>query len=98
MRHRRRLRHTYIEVSGTVKTLLIRHHAKRETDHKRGKGQKKVHRSGGGMSKERKEEGVIAPPCGQCRKQQTRVTIGERGGGRKKWQTDCERQREKKDG
>lgn len=50
------------------------------------------------MSKERKEEGVIAPPCGQCRKQQTRVTIGERGGGRKKWQTDCERQREKKDG
>lgn len=77
--------YTYIEISCTVKAILIGHHTERQRQREE-KG-KEVQRSGGGK---RKQKGCDAPPCGHCGKQQTRA--------RKQCQTDGGWQREEKEG
>lgn len=83
VRQQRRETYTYIEISGTVKTILIGHHTERE---RRERRERRKRKSGGGMqktNKQNKKRWCDAPPCGHCRKQQTRVTVEGRERGEK---------------
>lgn len=83
--------YTYIKIGGTVKPILIGHHAERERERKRAKkGGKKIAVVGVGKQTGRVDvggggdSGDMWPSCGRCREENN------------SFQTGCEREKRKK--
>lgn len=88
--------HTYIEVSSTVKAILIGHHTEREGERRQERKGRRQHKGTvveRQKKKENKKKRCGAPPCGRRAEQQVGVTM--EGEARKKCQTDREREKRK---
>lgn len=86
--------HTYVEVCGTVKAVLIGHHTSGETEWQGGEEGGSREELGGRQSEKQDESGVVRPHVGI-------EGTGREGGamieGREKeWQADCEEEKRKK--
>lgn len=76
--------YTYIEVSCTVKAILIGHHTERDREKRK---ERRQHRGAMVESQRKgrkaKQNRCEAPPCGRCAEQQRKATRGQKicGGG-----------------